>query len=49
MLLEHLGLADVAEAVRRAVAADLAERAEQHPAGRTTAQIGDAIAARVGA
>jgi 3-isopropylmalate dehydrogenase len=49
MLLEHLGLTDVAEAVRRAVAADLAERAEQHPAGRTTAQIGDAIAARVGA
>jgi 3-isopropylmalate dehydrogenase len=46
MLLDHLGLADEAARVERAVAADLAERAGA--AGtRTTSQIGDDLAARV--
>jgi 3-isopropylmalate dehydrogenase len=46
MLLDHLGLADEAARVERAVAADLAERAGA--AGtRTTTQIGDDLAARV--
>ena len=45
MLLEHLGQSEAAASVEPAVAADLAERtAGRH---RTTAQVGDAIAARV--
>jgi len=50
MLLEHLGLDKAAARVEQAVAADLAELAERTGAGRvprTTAEIGDAIAARV--
>jgi len=48
MLLAHLGLDKAAATVENAVAADLAERAAQ-PArvARTTAQAGDALAARV--
>ncbi|HJU97283.1 MAG TPA: isocitrate/isopropylmalate family dehydrogenase, partial [Jiangellaceae bacterium] len=45
MLLDHLELGDAARRVEDAVAADLAERGT---AARTTAQVGDAIAARVG-
>jgi 3-isopropylmalate dehydrogenase len=45
LMLDHLGLTDAADAVDAAVVADLAER--QGNAGRTTAQIGDAIAGRV--
>jgi 3-isopropylmalate dehydrogenase len=45
MLLDHLELGDAARRVEDAVAVDLAERGT---AGRTTAQVGDAIAARVG-
>jgi 3-isopropylmalate dehydrogenase len=48
MLLEHLGQTDAAAAVQRAVAADLAERRATGPGDRGTAQVGDAIAARVG-
>ncbi len=45
LLLDHVGLADAAKVVEDAVIADLLER---HPDQiRTTAQIGDAIAARV--
>src|SRR5512135_1314307 len=44
MLLEHLGLDKAARRVEQAVAGDLAERG---PAARSTAQVGDAIAARV--
>src|SRR3954463_12069645 len=44
LLLEHLGLKDAAAAVEKAVADDIAERAS---ATRRTAEIGDAIAARV--
>jgi 3-isopropylmalate dehydrogenase len=47
MLLEHLDLEDAAATVRRAVSADLADRAARHRGGRTTTQVGDAIAARV--
>ena len=43
MLLDHLGLADDAQRVEAAVAADLAERAGE----RSTSQIGDAIAGRL--
>ncbi|NUR87550.1 MAG: 3-isopropylmalate dehydrogenase [Nonomuraea sp.] len=43
MLLEHLGLTAEAAKVEQAVADDLVDR----PAGRTTEQIGDDIAARV--
>ncbi len=43
LMLDHLGLRDEADAVARAVEADIASRA----GARTTAQIGDAIAARV--
>lgn len=43
LLLDHLGFADAAGRVRVAVTADLAERST----GRSTSQIGDAIAARV--
>ena len=46
MLLEHLGLDKAAARVEQAVAADLAERAQDRVA-RSTAQIGDALAARV--
>jgi 3-isopropylmalate dehydrogenase len=46
MLLEHLGLSDAAGRVQQAVAAELAERAAQP---RSTTQVGDAIAARLGA
>jgi 3-isopropylmalate dehydrogenase len=45
MLLENLGLDDAAAGVQQAVSADLAERGTS---ARTTEQIGDAIAARVG-
>jgi 3-isopropylmalate dehydrogenase len=45
MLLEHLGLSEAATAVQDAVSADLAERASTP---RTTSEVGDAIAARVG-
>ncbi len=44
MLLEHLGHDKAAARVEQAVATDLAERGS---AVRTTAQIGDAIAARI--
>jgi 3-isopropylmalate dehydrogenase len=44
MLLEHLGLTAEAARVEAAVAADLAERGSQV---RSTAQVGDALAARV--
>jgi len=43
LMLDHLGLRDEADAVARAVEADVAARSD----ARTTAQIGDAIAARV--
>jgi 3-isopropylmalate dehydrogenase len=46
MLLDHLDLGDAARRVENAVASDLAERGT---AERTTAQVGDAMAARVGA
>ncbi|NYD42498.1 3-isopropylmalate dehydrogenase [Nocardioides panaciterrulae] len=46
LLLDHLGYADAAAAVERAVVADLAERTPG--ATRRTAEIGDAVAARVG-
>jgi 3-isopropylmalate dehydrogenase len=45
MLLDHLGAAEAARRVERAVAEDLTERAGQ--GARSTAQIGDAIAKRV--
>jgi 3-isopropylmalate dehydrogenase len=45
LMLAHLGLAEAADAVERAVAADLAARASTGP--RTTTQIGDALAAAV--
>ncbi|CCH79941.1 3-isopropylmalate dehydrogenase [Nostocoides japonicum T1-X7] len=45
MLLDHLGLADAARRVEAAVAADLADRGG---ASRSTSEVGDAIAARVG-
>ncbi len=43
LLAEHLGLTDAADRIERAVAADIAER----DGARSTAQIGDALAARV--
>jgi len=43
LLLEHLGQADAAERVVRAVGDDLARRADRGP--RTTSQVGDALAA----
>lgn len=46
LLLDHLGHAGPAERVRDAVAADIAERGD---ARRSTSEIGDAIAARIGA
>src|SRR6185503_13892550 len=45
LLLDHLGYADAAAVVERAVLADLAERAPDTT--RRTAEVGDAIAARV--
>src|SRR6186997_2268683 len=48
MLLEHLGLDKPARHVEQAVAADLLERrTEQGSGARRTAEIGDAVAARV--
>lgn len=44
LMLDHLGLDEAAERVRRAVEADLAERGSQP---RSTAQVGDAIAAQI--
>lgn len=46
LLLDHLGHAGPAERVRDAVAADVAERGDIR---RSTSEIGDAIAARIGA
>lgn len=46
LLLDHLGHAGPAERVRVAVAADVAERGDIR---RSTSEIGDAIAARIGA
>jgi len=45
LMLDHLGLDDAARAVEEAVVADLAER--RPGVSRSTAEIGDAIAARV--
>ncbi|HET7387169.1 MAG TPA: 3-isopropylmalate dehydrogenase [Nocardioidaceae bacterium] len=49
LMLDHLGLADAAAAVQRAVVDDLAERAagSAESSARRTQQIGDAIAARL--
>ena len=47
LLLDHLGLAEEAARVDAAVVADLADRAESGGSGRSTAEIGDAIASRV--
>ncbi|MFF1572367.1 3-isopropylmalate dehydrogenase [Leifsonia sp. NPDC058292] len=48
LLLRHLGSSDLAERVERAVTTDLASRIHQQgSASRTTAEIGDAIAAAV--
>jgi 3-isopropylmalate dehydrogenase len=44
IMLDHLEYADAAERVRRAVAADLAERGSD---SRSTTEIGDAIASRI--
>ena len=44
LLLDHVGLGDAARRVEEAVAADLAERTT----GRRTAEVGDAITARLG-
>ena len=45
LMAEHLGLTEVANAIQAAVEADLAARGD---APRTTAEVGDAIAARLG-
>ena len=45
LMAEHLGLTEVAAAIQTAVEADLAARGD---APRTTAEVGDAIAARLG-
>ena len=45
LMAEHLGLTEVASAIQAAVEADLAARGD---APRTTAEVGDAIAARLG-
>jgi 3-isopropylmalate dehydrogenase len=47
MLLEHLGLDKAAATIEQAVAADLVERASTGRVPRSTAEIGDALAARV--
>jgi len=44
LLLDHLGLSDAADRVTRAIESDISERGAQP---RTTAEIGDAIAARL--
>ncbi|WP_022891762.1 3-isopropylmalate dehydrogenase [Agromyces subbeticus] len=46
LLLGHLGRADAAAKVQRAVVADIAERGDTR---RTTSEVGDAIADRIGA
>ncbi|MFD4420947.1 3-isopropylmalate dehydrogenase [Agromyces sp. NPDC058484] len=46
LMLRHLGVADAAAKVERAVAADIAERGD---AKRSTSEVGDAIAVRIGA
>ncbi|AWB95820.1 3-isopropylmalate dehydrogenase [Agromyces badenianii] len=46
LLLDHLGRADAARRVQRAVVADIADRGT---ARRTTSEVGDAIAARISA
>ena len=46
LLLDHLGHGEQAERVRQAVSADIAERGD---AKRSTSEVGDAIAARIGA
>ncbi|MGH3704277.1 MAG: 3-isopropylmalate dehydrogenase [Agromyces sp.] len=46
LLLDHLGRTDAAQKVQRAVVADIAERGDTR---RTTSEVGDAIAARIGA
>jgi 3-isopropylmalate dehydrogenase len=46
-MLDHLGLEDAARSVEAAVIADLADRKPGEK--RTTAEVGDAIAARVAA
>ncbi|WP_353828848.1 3-isopropylmalate dehydrogenase [Agromyces sp. SYSU T0242] len=46
LLLDHLGHAEAADRVRDAVAADVADRGDFR---RSTSEIGDAIAARIGA
>jgi 3-isopropylmalate dehydrogenase len=47
LLLEHLGLDEAARTVEEAVVADLAERTTGQVSTRRTAEVGDAIAARV--
>jgi 3-isopropylmalate dehydrogenase len=47
MLLDHLGLSEVAARVESAVAADLAARAAQDGPVRTTREVGEALAAAV--
>ena len=44
-MLDHLGLEAAARKVEEAVLADLTERSKDRP--RATAEVGDAIAARV--
>ncbi|MFB9309388.1 3-isopropylmalate dehydrogenase [Agromyces hippuratus] len=46
LLLDHLGRAEAAQKVQRAVVADIAERGDTR---RSTSEVGDAIAARIGA
>jgi 3-isopropylmalate dehydrogenase len=45
LMLDHLGYADAAARVEKAVVADLAERVPGTP--RRTAEVGDAIASRL--
>ena len=47
MLLDHLGLPDVAGRVESAVAADLSERANGPARSRSTREVGEALAAAV--
>lgn len=47
LLLDHLGLGEAARKVEDAVLADLSDQVKQGPKTRTTAEIGDSIAARV--
>ena len=46
LLCEHLGLVEAARAIETAVEADIEERTGRHPSGRSTGEIGDAIAKR---